>query len=128
MSLFFGAQLPYISLTFILIYPIKAVKLREIVRSASYLTTQPRPLSPLHWSDFSIFWLSPGYSSIFFQLTPSTVPFHWHLSASPLPTLQYLSAGWEFLSVFQPSLTQCLVSEYALGISLSPLPQYLYVK
>ena len=77
MSLFFRAKLSCIFLTFILTNSIKAVKLKKSVRSASYLTTQSRPFSPLQWRDLSIFQQSPGYSSIFSQSSPLyPVPFH----------------------------------------------------
>ena len=104
--------------------------MREIVRSASYLTTQPRPLSPLQWSDLSIFHLISRNSLVvfffffffFFHLAapppplPSTpIPFHW-VSNSPgifqPARTQYLLTGWEFLSIFQPSPTQCLDREW----------------
>ena len=45
LSLFFGAKLSCNIFTFILTNSIKAAKLRKRVRSASYQTTQPRPLS-----------------------------------------------------------------------------------
>ena len=72
----------------------------EVVRSDSYLTTHPRPLSPLQRSDLGIFQLSPGYSSIFFSVEqpppPYThpVPFHWvgisrYLSAEPHSCLDH---------------------------------------
>ena len=79
MSLFFKAKLSCTFLTFILTNSIKAVKLRKSVRSTSYLTTQPRPFSPLQRSNLSIFQPSPGYSLIFSpnQALPYPVPFHW---------------------------------------------------
>ena len=52
--------------------------LRKSVRSVSYLTTQPRPFSPLKQSDLGIIQPSPRYSSNFFPNKPSPpVPFHW---------------------------------------------------
>lgn len=45
LSLFFGAKLSCNIFTFILTNSMKAAKLRKRVRSASYQTTQPRPLS-----------------------------------------------------------------------------------
>ena len=44
----------------------------------SLLTTQPRPFSPLQWSNLGIFQLSPSYSSIFFSPIepPYPVPFY----------------------------------------------------
>ena len=76
MSLFFRAKLSCIFLTFSLTNSIMAVKFS--VRSASYLTTQPTPFSPLQRNDLSIFQLSPGYSLIFFPIEPPyPVPFQW---------------------------------------------------
>ena len=112
MSLFFRAKLSYIFLTFILTNSIKAVKLRESVRSASYLTTQPRPFSPLQWSDLNIFQSRPRYSLIFFQSIPSTqyLSTGWAILLASFiwPLTQYLLTGWEFLSIFLPSPTHCL--------------------
>ena len=89
-SRLFRAKFSCIFLTFILKNSINAVKLRKSVRSASYLTTQPRPFSPLQRSDLDIFQLSPEYSLIFFPSRtplPRTIPLvgqlSWHLSASP---------------------------------------------
>ena len=70
LSLFFRAKLSY-TLTFIPTNSIKAAELRKSITSASYLTTQHRPVSLLHLSK------------------------PWYLSAS-LPPLQYLSPGWVF--------------------------------
>ena len=79
LSLFFGAKLLCNIFTFILTNAIKAAKLRKSVRSASYLTTEPRPLS--------------------LQLSK-----HWYLSTSiPLPRPQYLSPGWVLPGIFQMS-------------------------
>ena len=116
MSLFFRAKLACIFLTFILTNSIKAVKLRESVRSASYLTTQSRPFSPLQRRDLSIFQQSPGYSSIFSQSSPLyPVPFHC-VGNSPgifsQPLTRNLLTGWEFLGIFQQSTTQCLDHEW----------------
>ena len=55
LSLFLGAKLSSTLLTFISTNSIKAVELKKSVGSACYLTTQPRPLSPLRQSDLSIF-------------------------------------------------------------------------
>ena len=79
LSLFFRAKLSYILLTFTLTSSVMAVKLRKSVRSASSLTTQPRPFSPLQRRKLGIFQLSPGCFSMFSQLsTPCPpVPFHW---------------------------------------------------
>ena len=77
LSLFFRAKLSCIFLTFILKNSINAVKLRKSVRSASYLTTQPRSFSPLQWSNLRIFRLSPGHSLILFPIwapLPITFP------------------------------------------------------
>ena len=116
MSLFFRAKLSYIFLTFILTNSIKAVKLRESVRSASYLTTQPRPFSPLQWSDLNIFQSRPRYSLIFFQSIPSTqyLSTGWAILLASFiwPLTQYLLTGWEFLSIFLPSPTHCLDHEW----------------
>ena len=60
----------WILLTFILTNSVMAVKLRESVRSASYLTTQPRPFSPLQWSNLRIFSQVPGIPQYFSQLSP----------------------------------------------------------
>ena len=130
MSLFFRAKLSCIFLTFILTNSIMAVKLRKSVRSASYLTTQPRPFSPLQWSDLSIFQLSPGYSSIFSQLSPPTqyLSTGWAilLASFSQPPTQYLLTGWEFLGIFQPSSIQCLDHEWVCpGCFTRNRPQYL---
>ena len=115
LSLFFRAKLSYIFLTFILTNSIKAVKLRESVRSASYLTTQPRPYSPLQWSDLRIFQPRPGYSLIFSNQGAPTqyLSTGWAilLASFSRPPTQYLLTGifWlEFLSIFLPSPTHCL--------------------
>ena len=124
MSLFFRAKVSCTFLTFILTNSIKAIKLRKSVRSASYLTSQPRPFSPPQQSDLSIFQSGPGYSSIFF---PSRVPLlstfpvggkFWHLSASPRPSI----FGWEFLSIFQPSPTQYLDHKWVCPRCFTPHP------
>ena len=116
MSFFFRAKLSCIFLTFILTNSIKAVKLRESVRSASYLTTQPRPFSPLQWSDLNIFQSRPRYSLIFFQSIPSTqyLSTGWAILLASFiwPLTQYLLTGWEFLSIFLPSPTHCLDHEW----------------
>ena len=80
---------------FYLTNSIMAVKLRKSIRSASYLTAQKRPFSPLQWSDLGIFQLSPSYSSLVFsQLSPPT---------------QYLSTGWVIpLASFSQPPTQYL--------------------
>ena len=107
MSLFFRAKLSYIFLTFILTNSIMTVKLRKSVRSASYLTIHPRPFSPLQWSNLVIFLLSPGYSSIFSQLSPAIqyLSTRWAilLASFSQPPTQYLLTGWVFFSVIQPS-------------------------
>ena len=112
MSFFFRAKLSCIFLTFILTNSIKAVKLRESVRSASYLTTQPRPYSPLQWSDLRIFQPRPGYSLIFSnQGAPTQYLSTWWailLASFSRPPTQYLLTGWEFLCIFLPSPTHCL--------------------
>ena len=42
------------------------------------LNHSAKTMQSLQWSDLSIFQLSPGYSSIFFQSSPPyPVPFHW---------------------------------------------------
>ena len=83
---------PSKALTFISTKSIKAVELRKSIRSTSYLTIPPRPLSPLQQSDLSIFqssaYFSPQYSSIFFQL-------------SPLHS-QYISTGWYSIVAPEP--------------------------
>ena len=120
-----------------------AVKLRKSVRSASYLTTQPRPFSPLPRSDFGIFQLSPRYPLIFVNWTPISstywverqlgrqLPTVWAIllaSFSQSPT-QYLLPGWEFLSIFQLSPTQCLYHEWVCPICFTchPLPPAKYL-
>ena len=112
MSFFFRAKLSCIFLTFILTNSIKAVKLRESVRSASYLTTQPRPYSPLQWSVLSIFQPRPGYSLIFSNQDPPTQYLSSGLAillaSFSRPPTQYLLTGWEFLCIFLPSPTHCL--------------------
>ena len=82
LCLSFRAKLSCAILTFILTDSIMAAKLRESVRPASYLATQPTPFSALQQSDLSILQPSPRYSSIFSQLSSST---------------QYLSTGWAIL-------------------------------
>ena len=104
MSFFFRAKLSCIFLTFILTNSIKAVKLRECVRSASYLTTQPRPFSPLQRSDLGIFQPRTRYSSIFFPIEPPyPLPFHWVGNA---------------LGIFQPA-------PYLASFDWVGIPQYL---
>ena len=116
-----GSLVPFlwILLTFILTNSVMAVKLRKSVRSASYLTTQPRPFSPLQWSNLGIFQLGPRYSSIFFpteplpaQYLPTGWQLPWHLSVShlppPTPDTQDLMTGQEYLGIFQPSSAECL--------------------
>ena len=94
--------------TFILTNSIMAVKLRRSVRSASYLTTQPRPFSPLQQSNIGIFQLSPRYFSTFSHWAPLSSNFSlgrqfpWHLSARLLT--QHLLTGLEFLSFNQALL------------------------
>ena len=91
---------------------IKAVKFTESVRSASYLTTEPRQFSPLQWSDLSIFQPRPGYSSIFSNQDPPIqyLSTRWAilLASFSRPLTQYLLTDWEFLSIFLPSPTHCL--------------------
>ena len=74
----------------------------------SLLTSQPRPFSPLQWSDLSIFQLSPAYSSIF--------------SSRALPA-QYLSTGRAILlaSFSQPPM-QYLLTEWEFSRYLSTKP------
>lgn len=95
----------------ILTNSIKAAELRKTAKSASYLTTQSRLLSPLQWSSHSIFSTEPRVPLSFLKLNPpqyiSTVwVFPW-LSAASTPT-KYLLTGWEFLCIFQSSPTECL--------------------
>ena len=133
MLLFFGAKISSI-LTFILTNSIKAIKWRQRVKSVSYLITQPRPLSPLQWSNLTILQLTLRYYLFYlfiFSINPSplpTVPFHWVSSFQVFffffffnqsPT-QYLLTGWEFLLVFQPCSTHCFDHEYALDIFPNP--------
>jgi len=108
LSFFFRAKLSCIFLTFILTISIKAVKLRESVRLAFYLTTQSRPYSPLQWSDLRIFQPRPGYSLIFSNQDPPT---------------QYLSTGWAILlaSFSQPPM-QYLLTEWEFSRYLSTKP------
>ena len=98
--LFFGATLSCNIFTFILTNSIKAAELRKSVRSASYLTTQTRPLSLLQLS-------KPRYLSI---RPPTPVSFDWVgislVSFNQAPPPQYLSTGWVFpwyLSTRPPS-------------------------
>ena len=133
MLLFFGAKISSI-LTFILTNSIKAIKWRQRVKSVSYLITQPRPLSPLQWSNLTILQLTLRYYLFYLFIfsvklsPPPTVPFHWVSSfqvvfffSNQSPT-QYLLTGWEFLRVFQPSSTHCFDHEYALDIFPNPHP------
>ena len=84
----------------------------------SLLTTQPRPFSPLQWSNLGIFQSGPGYFSIFF---PNRVPPIQYLSPGwaillasfSQPPTQYLWTGWEFLGIFHPRPTQCLDHKWA---------------
>ena len=97
LSLFFRAKLSCIFFTFILKNSTKAIKLRKSVRSASYLTTQPRPFSPLQWSNLGIFQSGPKYSSIFFPIKPPyPVPFTWVGNSSGIfqPAPHPVSLGW----------------------------------
>ena len=97
-------------------YPNKFYEDRQIeekcVRSASYLTTQPRPYSPLQWSVLSIFQPRPGYSLIFSNQDPPTQYLSSGLAillaSFSRPPTQYLLTGWEFLCIFLPSPTHCL--------------------
>ena len=131
MSLFYRAKLSCIFLTFILSYSIMAVQLRKSVRSASYLTTHPRPFSPLQWSNLGIFQLSPSYSSIFFlQLSPPTqcLSTGWAilLASFSQPPTQYLLPGWEFLCIFQLSPTQCLDHEWVCPRCFTQAPPSIF--
>ena len=100
---------------FLHFYPNKFYEDRQIeekcVRSASYLTTQPRPLSPLQWSSHSIFSTEPLVSLSFFQLNaPQYISTGWvipWLSSANTHT-KYLLTGWEFLCIFQSRPTECL--------------------
>ena len=131
MSIFFRGKLSFIFLTFILTNSIMTVKLKKSVRSTSYLTTQPSLFSILQQSNLGIFQLSPGYPLFFSQLSYPPpphypVPFPW-VGNSPgifQPTSHaYLSTGWEFLGIFQPSPAQCLDHEWILyGCFTHPLP------
>ena len=79
------------------------IKLRKTVRSASYLTTRPRLLSPLQRSNLSIFQLSPGFSLIFFPIEPSyPVPFHWVGNSSGIfqPAPHPVSFDWVGISLY----------------------------
>ena len=130
MSLFFRAKVSCIFLTFILTNSIKAIKLRKSVRSASYLTSQPRPFSPLQWSYLSIFQSGPGYSSIFFPIeSPYSVPFQWVGNSGifqpapyPVSLVGIPIFGWEFLSIFQPSPIQCLDHKWVCPRCFTPPP------
>ena len=82
----------------------------------SLLTSQPRPFSPLQWSDLSIFQLSPAYSSIF---SSRALPAQYLstgrailLASFSQPPTKDLLTRWEFLRIFQPSPTQCLDHEW----------------
>ena len=106
----------------------------EVVRSASYLTTQPRPVSPLQRSNLSIFQLSPGYSSIFFSVEqpppPYTHPvlFHWvviHLASfSHLPRSTFPLGGNFLVSFNRAEPHSCLDHEWVSPgcFTGSPLP------
>ena len=128
MSLFFRAKLSCIFLTFILTNFIKAVKLRKSVRSASYLTTQPRPFSPLQRSNLGIFQPSPRYSSIFSQSSPPThyLSTGWAilLASFRQPLTQSFWTRWEFLGIFQLNPIQCLDHEWVCPgcFTCTPLP------
>ena len=103
LSFFFRAKLSCIFLTFILTNSIMVIKLRKTVRSASYLTTRPRPLNPLQRSNLSIFQLSPGFSLIFFPIEPSyPVPFHWVGNSSGIfqPAPHPVSFDWVRISLY----------------------------
>ena len=73
------------------------------VRSASYLTTQPRPFSPLQWSNLGIFQPSPRDSLIFFSIEPP-YPVLFHLGCnSPgsfQPARYPVSFAWVGLSLY----------------------------
>ena len=130
MSLFFRAKVSCIFLTFILTNSIRATKLRKSVRSASYLTSQPRPFSPPQWSDLSIFQSGPGYSSIFFPIeSPYSVPFQWvgnsgifQPAPDPVSLVGIPIFRWEFLSIFQPSPTQYLDHKWVCPRCFTPHP------
>ena len=93
--------------------------------SASYLTTQPRPLSPQQRRNLSIFQPILGHSSVFsVELHPPPIPFHWVASFRQPPT-QYLSPGWEFLSIFQSSPTQSLDHDWVCPGYFTPHPWHL---
>ena len=131
LSLFFRAKLSCIFLTFILTNSIKAVKLRKSVRSASYLTTQPRPFSPLQWSNLGIFQPSPVIPRFFFpQLSPPTqcLSTRWAilLASFSQPPTQYLLIRWEFLSIVQPSPTQCLDHEWVYPRCFTRVPPSIF--
>ena len=94
--LFFGATLSCNIFTFILTNSIKAAELRKSVRSASYLTTQTRPLSLLQLS-------KPRYLSI---RPPTPVSFDWVgislVSFNQAPPPSICPLGGYFPGIFQP--------------------------
>ena len=104
--------------------------MRKSVRSASYLTTQPRPLSPQQRKNLSIFQPSPGYSSRF-SVELHCLPPHtfllggYSLASFRQPPTQYLSPGGEFLSIFQLSPTQSLYHDWICPGYFTPHPQHL---
>ena len=105
--------------TFILTNFIKAPELRESIRSASYLTTQQRPLSLLQMNSLGFFQLIP---------LPTTFPLGGYpLVSSQAVSHQYLSTGKVFLNIFQLSPTQCLYHEWVCpGIFQLSLPPSVF--
>ena len=108
MSLFFGATLSCNIFTFIPTNSIKTAELRKSVRSTSYLTTQPRPLSLLQLS--KPWYLStrrPQY------LSPGWV-FVWYLSTKPRPPppTQYLSTDREQLPSIHHQIKLRIINQH----------------
>ena len=129
MCLSFRAKLSCAILTFIPTDSIMAAKLRESVRPASYLATQPTPFSALQQSDLSILQPSPRYSSIFSQLSSSTqyLSTGWAilLASFSQPPTQHLLTVWD-LGMFQTSPTQCLDHEWVYPRCFTRVPPSIF--
>ena len=97
----------------------------------SLLTTQPRPFSPLQWSNLGIFQPSPVIPRFFSpQLSPPTqcLSTRWAilLASFSQPPTQYLLPGWEFRCIFQLSPTQCLDHEWVCPRCFTRAPPSIF--